>query len=1129
MYQGLCDHVAAGDAGKPIGKRIVLSNSFVGGNRDMAKRYQDAMACVQHRGKPSFFITFTCNPKWSEIVDSLPAGVSATDRPDIVSRVFRLKLNQMLDDIKKGDAFGRAVAHLAVVEFQKRGLPHAHILVILAECDRIKSADEIDDAVVAQIPLLPSGPRPTAKDEAERYDQQVLLHHLVLEHMMHNDCSRNRDAPCLNEEGFCSKGFPKPFRSETTYSEMEIYPDYCRPRPLPGASPIKYKNRVVDNQWVVPYSPFLLLKYQAHINVEVCISIESVKYLYKYVCKGHDRAMASLDYEGDPPPLIDEIQRFQDARCIGSAEACWRLFEFDLFDRSPPCYALPVHLPNEQQVLLFESCGGDKEAQARAHAKAAALPPKTELTQWLDYVVRGGAEGDTGEDAPWRRITYSEFPSEYSYNKSTGWKRRVKNRPGDKGVNPQNVTIGRIHYAHPSAGQRFYARLLLCKVTGQELHDTAVAATREHLNLSLGDGSADSMTLHELLMNSPRDPCATGFEALRAGAATFKEACAERGLLFDDKEWDNVLTDAAALQMPRQMRDCFATILIFNTPADPTTLFESHYRSMGDDMLNTVCGIDSSRRERRPDELTNKQCSRLRAVVLAEIADILRGYGAPGEQQLRELPALSEEEQAYVDRIRESANTSQLMRSELQYDRGEQRELFQERYANVSKLTSQKAVVDAALKAVDDDTPLCAFVDAPGGCGKTYVFNCLLSYVRSRGEIALAVASTGIAAILLEGGRTLHSRMQGAPLKPTANDPTWIDPGSQLGELVRSAKVIVWDEAPMNHRYLLEGLDRTLRDLMAGPTDNPDNLPPFGGKVIVLGGDFRQVLPVMRRASRAQVVDSCIKRSPLWHAFTVFHLTDNMRVWTADPQGATRQRLQAFASWLLAIGRNDKREMGQQARAFLETSSLAAADASSADSADSRIVLPPELCIDGGRDELIEWVYTNIEHHLGEANYFARRAVLAPRHVAVHDINQTVLDRINGQEWCHTSCDELSLEETSPIPTEFLNSLTDGGLPPHELNLKRGVPVMLLRNLRVDQGLCNGTRLIVKDFTRGGAMVAEIITGPKRGNTVLIPRVKLYGDKTMWPFQWHRTQEPAARRRSPRRIRASRGSPPRSW
>merc|ERR1712091_586637 len=110
----------------------------------------------------------------------------------------------------------------------------------------------------------------------------------------------------------------------------------------------------------------------------------------------------------------------------------------------------------------------------------------------------------------------------------------------------------------------------------------------------------------------------------------------------------------------------------------------------------------------------------------------------------------------------------------------------------------------------------------------------------------------------------------------------------------------------------MEGLDRTLRDLMAGPNQTADDMPPFGGKVIVLGGDFRQVLPVMRRASRAQVVDSCIKRSPLWRAFTVFHLTDNMRVWTADPQGATRQRLQAFASWLLAIGRNDKREMGQQ-------------------------------------------------------------------------------------------------------------------------------------------------------------------------------------------------------------------------
>ena len=124
----------------------------------------------------------------------------------------------------------------------------------------------------------------------------------------------------------------------------------------------------------------------------------------------------------------------------------------------------------------------------------------------------------------------------------------------------------------------------------------------------------------------------------------------------------------------------------------------------------------------------------------------------------------------------------------------------------------------------------------------------------------------------------------------------------------------------------------------------------------------------------------------------------------------------------------------------------------------------------------------------------------------MHEINQSVLERVDSTSWEKTSIDELALDETAPIPTEFLNSLTDGGLPPHVLNLKRGVPVMLLRNLRVDEGLCNGTRLLVTDFTPSGLMVAKIITGPKRGNTVLVPRIKLYAEQNKWPFTWHRTQ-----------------------
>ena len=80
-------------------------------------------------GKPDLFITFTCNPQWPEILAALQPGQIPADRPDIVARVFKLKLEEFLDDIAKGEIFGELAARMHVVEFQKRGLPHVHILL----------------------------------------------------------------------------------------------------------------------------------------------------------------------------------------------------------------------------------------------------------------------------------------------------------------------------------------------------------------------------------------------------------------------------------------------------------------------------------------------------------------------------------------------------------------------------------------------------------------------------------------------------------------------------------------------------------------------------------------------------------------------------------------------------------------------------------------------------------------------------------------------------------------------------------------------------------------------------------------------------------------------------------------
>ena len=97
----------------------------------------------------------TCNPKWPEIVNELRPGQEPQDRPDIVARVFKDKMDQLMNDLVQGGCFGQVVGYLYCVEFQKRGLPHAHILLILANHDRAMTAELVDGMVVAELPPSP--------------------------------------------------------------------------------------------------------------------------------------------------------------------------------------------------------------------------------------------------------------------------------------------------------------------------------------------------------------------------------------------------------------------------------------------------------------------------------------------------------------------------------------------------------------------------------------------------------------------------------------------------------------------------------------------------------------------------------------------------------------------------------------------------------------------------------------------------------------------------------------------------------------------------------------------------------------------------------------------------------------
>ena len=234
----------------------------------------------------------TANTKWEEIQRALKDGESATNRPMLIARVFKQKLKALVKRVMKGDLFGKVLAHVGTVEFQKRGIPHAHLLFILDKKDKmsLKSPEEYDRFVFAEIPDREKNP---------------LLFERVTSHMVHRPCHK-MDSSCTKSDGYCKANFPKPFNESTTVDELG-FPKYRRR--CNGFTVKKYfkgKCFIVDNRNIVPYNPTLLLEFNCHINVEVVSSLQSVKYLFKYLHKGVPRSSVSIKRDNEH----NEIQQY---------------------------------------------------------------------------------------------------------------------------------------------------------------------------------------------------------------------------------------------------------------------------------------------------------------------------------------------------------------------------------------------------------------------------------------------------------------------------------------------------------------------------------------------------------------------------------------------------------------------------------------------------------------------------------------------------------------------------------------------------------------------------------------------------------------------------------------------------
>ncbi|KAK7328215.1 hypothetical protein VNO77_22317 [Canavalia gladiata] len=620
------------------------------------------------------------------------------------------------------------------IEFQKRGLPHAHILVFFHSTSKYLILDQIDSIICAEIP--------DEKVEPE-------LRNIVETLMIHGPCgAQNRKSPCMHNV---------------------------------------QKDKVsVDNRYVVPYNKYLLLKYNAHINVEWCNQSRSIKYLFKYVNKGHDRVIASFYQNGQScskENTVDEIKLYYDCRYLSSCEAVWRIFAYDIHYREPFVERLSFHLPDQHAVVFQDDDTVDDIANR----------PSSITTKFLVW-MEANKKYDEG-----RTLTYAEFPTKFVWKQSDHeWT-----------IRKRGFSIGKLHFVPPGSDRK--ARNSTC--------------------IYLSD---DILYRQRQKMQQP----------------------------------DLQLTDVETYNL-----------------------------------------------------------------ALYEIQKLLER----NNRTLSEYPSMPQPEIEFV-----SDFNNRLIMDELQYDK---EKLASDHLSFLTKMTDEQMnIYNKIMESVDVGRSKIFFLYRYGGTRKTFLWKSISAGIRSKGDIVLTVASSGIAALLLPGGRTTHSR--------------------------------------------------TFRDILR--FSNPHSLnKPFGGKVIVFCGDFRQILPVIPKGSKQDVVHASINSSYLWEFCEVLTLTKNMR----------KQNISQFCN------------------------------------------------------------ASNMNEHSIRAD----------------DI--------------HTS--------------KILNTINCSGLPNHEIKLKIGVPIILLRNIDQTSGMCNGTRLVI---TQMGNYIleAKVISGNNVGEKVFIPRLSLTPSDSRIPFKFQRRQFPIA-------------------
>jgi len=974
------------------GKIVILPSSFSGSPRHMKRRYYEAMSVVRENGHPDFFITMTCNPDWPEIRNSLNPDQHPSDRPDLIVRVFMLKLRALLHDLIEGQFFGPAKACFWVIEFQKRGLPHAHITLTLKnEEDKPTTPSKIDRVVSTFIP--------DPQEEPQLYET-------VMKSMIHGPCGDlNPQCPCM-KDGKCRFNYPKFFCDETELNEKSGYPIYRRPSNSRRATVRRNHTQfTVDTRNVVPYNPVLLLKYNCHINVEVANSIKCIKYLYKYILKGSDMIETLIVPERDESNsdriemAYDEVKAYQNARYMTAYEAAWRLFENEMNGCSHSVELLPLHLPNHEQVVFQEGL----------HAQAVQNgPPETKLTAYFALNSRPNLSSE--ETALLNTLHYHEFPKHYTFStKEKMWIRRTRRvRTEISSFRREKPVIGNVPSTSPKRMELYCLRTLLRHKTRPRSFD---------------DLKTDSTgRRHD----------------------TFQACAVANGLLLADNHWELTLLEAVLVETNlAKIRDLFVTVLYHGCPPNPYQLWEQF-----------KCEMISVPREL---QLGSREYNIVQENLLHSLYHKLNSMLKDIDSSL-DLTA-----DYHIPRPPEHSNPSENLDPD---EAAQDLQMHVHRFnTNLPRLNpAQQAAYQAITDTLASGRPGTFFIDGPGGSGKSFLYSTLISYAIINNFKPLVMATTGIAASQI-GGITIH-RAFSVPIPCTEESVSYLRTQSVEAQKLKNNHIFFIDEITQCPKQVFELIDRFLRDVTG------NRHIPFGGKIIVVGGDFRQCLPVLPSASSAQILHATVKSSSLWPLFSenTFHLTTNQR-----------SENQQFSDWLMDIGNGT-----------VETVNLA----------------HTPINIVHTVDDLIQAVYGN-SLTLENLHTFHSTMIISPKNKQVNEINNKVLNMIDTYTEQFLSINEPIMDGNHPVvPEEIIETLQPAGIPPHNLIVKLGACYMLLRNLNLKRGLCNGSRIVITSI--GQRIIQYDLLHPNgtvRDSNIILPRITLTPSEN-YPFMFKRTQYP---------------------